>query len=191
MKKAILFILLAGMLGWAVYDFTSSGEEGTEEESGAVMTSPVEEKKKDEAKEVGLGIGKTAPDFTLQTLDGETTSLKDYRGQRVIVNFWATWCPPCRAEIPDFQKLYENEEVEILAVNMTETEDSVEYVQQFVSDFGMTFPVLMDEGSVVTDQFQIRAYPTSLMIDSKGVVQYSALGAMNYDQMVQQLSKME
>lgn len=81
-------------------------------------------------QKVGTGIkqGQYAPDVQLETIDGETVRLSDYRGQPVILNFWATWCPPCRAEIPDFQKLYDDEDqnVEILAINMTNTEDSVE-----------------------------------------------------------------
>ncbi|WP_267902155.1 peroxiredoxin family protein [Lentibacillus cibarius] len=71
---------------------------------------------------VGLQKGNIAPDFELTTLEGEQVSLSDYRGQRVVLNFWASWCPPCKAEVPDLQKFYENKDVEILAVNLTKTE---------------------------------------------------------------------
>lgn len=196
MKKAILIIIVVGMFGWAMYDFTSSTDEANVEDQsgGAKITSPPstqDEEAVSESEEVGLNKGQLAPDFKLQTLKGETVQLNDYRGQRVIVNFWATWCPPCRAEIPDFQKLYENENVEILAVNLTGTEESIEHVQTFVEDFNMTFPVLMDENSDVSSTYQVRAYPTSYMIDSNGRVQFVAMGAMNYDLMIQQLAQMD
>ncbi|GAB3047134.1 hypothetical protein GCM10027286_07230 [Virgibacillus ainsalahensis] len=91
------------------------------------MTSSPPPDDKDDVKgmdEVGISVGQIAPDFNLKTLEGKTVRLSDYRGERVIVNFWVTWCPPCRAEIPDFQKLYKNKDVEILAVNLTSTEES-------------------------------------------------------------------
>lgn len=175
MKKGILIIIIAGMLGWAIFDFLGSSEEG---DKGA----------SDSDEEVGLGIGDIAPDFELKTSEGETVSLSDYRGERVLLNFWATWCPPCRAEIPDMQKLYDNKDVEILAVNMAEKEDTV---AEFVKEFEMTFPVPMDKESKVMETYQIQAYPTSYMIDSNGRIQFLRLGSMNYDLMVQELEKME
>ncbi|RYG74684.1 TlpA family protein disulfide reductase [Lentibacillus lipolyticus] len=200
MKKAILIVLVAGMLSWAVYDLISTPDDTSVEEDngnlsgGGKITSPPPDGNDSEVKEsdeVGLSVGQMAPDFELTTLEGETIRLSDYRGQRVIVNFWATWCPPCRAEIPDFQKLYDKKDVEILAVNLTGTEESEEEVRNFVNEFEMTFPVPMDANADVATIYQIRAYPTSYMIDSNGRIQFSAMGAMNYDLMVQELSKME
>ncbi|GAA0601390.1 hypothetical protein GCM10009001_17660 [Virgibacillus siamensis] len=129
--------------------------------------------------------------FVLKTLEGKTVSLSDFRGKRVIVNFWATWCPPCRAEIPDFQKLYEKKDVKILAVNLTDTEKSKKDVSTFVKEFEMTFPVLMDVDSDVAEMYQVQAYPTSYIIDSSGHIQYRALGAMNYELMIQELAKIK
>ncbi|MBY7142483.1 TlpA family protein disulfide reductase [Virgibacillus sp. NKC19-3] len=196
MKKAILVLVVIGMLGWAVYDFTSSNDETSMEEDnssgGGEMTSPpAADEEVEETDEVGTSVGQMAPDFQLKTMEGEEANLSDYRGQRVILNFWATWCPPCRAEIPDFQKLYNNEDVEILAVDLTETEESMEEVNAFVEEYEMTFPVLLDESSDVANTYQVMAYPTSYMIDSNGHIQYVAMGAMNYDLMVQELEKVE
>ncbi|MFD2759405.1 TlpA family protein disulfide reductase [Lentibacillus juripiscarius] len=198
MKKVILVLIVVGMLGWAVYDFSSSTDETAVEENnnsgGGKITSPPptgDEEQVEETDEVGISVGKIAPDFKLKTLEGETVRLSDYRGERVIVNFWATWCPPCRAEIPDFQKLYDNKDVEILAVDLTETEESIEDVRAFVKEYDMTFPVLTDENSDVANTYQVMAYPTSYMIDSSGHIQYRAMGAMNYDLMVQELEKIE
>lgn len=99
----------------------------------------------------------------------------------LLSTFGLHGAPPCRTEIPDFQKLYKNKDVEILAVNLTSTEES-----KVVKEFGMTFPVLMDVNSDVADTW---AYPTSYMIDSSGHIEYMALGAINYDLMIQELAK--
>jgi len=138
-------------------------------------------------------IGDLAPDFELVTMDGETVRLSDYRGERVFVNFWATWCPPCRAEMPDMQKLYAEQEVpvEILAVNLTETEGNEENVVDFIADYGLTFPILMDRDSEVSDKYKVQAYPTSYMIDSKGRISFVAPGAMNHDIMSREVKNME
>ncbi|WP_249870647.1 redoxin domain-containing protein [Oceanobacillus saliphilus] len=178
MKKGILMLLIVGMVGWALYDFIASDNQSPNQ---AV----------NEDVQTGLEKGDMAPDFELATLDGEPARLSDYRGKHVFINFWATWCPPCRAEMPDMQKLYENEDIEILAVNLTQSESSEEVVKTFVEDFALTFPILMDVDAEVSTTYKVQAYPTSYLIDSNGRIQYIALGAMNYDLMVQEFGKMD
>src|SRR5699024_12007909 len=104
----------------------------------------------------GLEVGNLAPDFELETLDGETVKLSDFRGERVMVNFWATWCPPCRAEIPDMQKFYEKTDIQILAINLTDTESDQEKVPTFVNNYGMMLKVMLDEVSDVVIRYQIQ-----------------------------------
>ncbi|PAV29609.1 alkyl hydroperoxide reductase [Virgibacillus profundi] len=178
MKKGIFIVIIVGMIGWAIYDFIDSSENSSSGENNGSGA----------ADEIGIAMGDIAPDFELETLEGEPVRLSDYRGSRVMLNFWATWCPPCRAEIPDMQKLYDNKDVTILAVNMAESQDTV---TKFVKEFEMTFPVPMDVESEVMETYQVQAYPTSYMIDSNGRIQFIRLGAMNYDLMVQELEKME
>lgn len=195
MKKAIFTVIIVGMFGWAVYQFMSTSDQ-TEADKIAdnTITSPPKGKSDEkvvESDKVGLTEGKVAPNFKLKTINGKTVQLSDYRGENVIVNFWATWCPPCRAEIPDLQKLYDNKDVVILAVNLTGTEKSVDKVTEFVKEYEMTFPVLMDESLEVSTSYQVQAYPTSYMIDSAGRIQFKAIGAMNYDIMLQGLEKMQ
>lgn len=184
MKKSIIIIILVGLLGWVGYDFLSSDDTKNEENVSDAETVV-------DSDELGLEIGNIAPDFQLETLDGETVKLSDLRGERVMVNFWATWCPPCRAEMPDMQKFHENTDVKILAVNLIDTESSREKVPEFLDELGLTFPVLLDEGSELATEYKIVAYPTSFMIDSDGRIQFKAPGAMNYDIMIQAFEKMD
>lgn len=108
-----------------------------------------------------------------------------------MVNFWATWCPPCRAEMPDMQKFYDNKDVAILAVNLTGAESGTKVVQEFVDEFGLTFPILLDKEMVVASQCQIQPIPTTFMIDSKGRIQNKSFGAQNYELMVREFEKMQ
>ncbi|WP_422124577.1 TlpA family protein disulfide reductase [Planococcus sp. X10-3] len=186
MKKALFFTIIGAMLAWAIYDFTFAGNNSGDQQQDAT-TSAVSE----EATDTGLAVGKTAPDFTLQTLKGEEASLSDFRGKPVFVNFWATWCPPCRAEMPDMEKLYGNMDIEVLAVNLTDTEKSEEGVASFVEETGLTFPILMDPEGELSSAYNVKAYPTSYLIDADGKISFIAYGAMNYNQMVQEFEKMK
>lgn len=194
MKKYILIVLVVGLVGYAIYDYINH-QDTTDEivSSEETVTSQDENNEGDveESDEVGVEKGKMAPDFELETLDGEKKKLSDLRGERVMVNFWATWCPPCRAEIPDLQKFHENEDITILAVNLTETEQDMDKVEEFVDDFGMTFPILLDTETEVADTYKIQPIPSSFMVDSTGRIQFVALGAMHYDMMVAEFNKMK
>lgn len=186
MKKALFFTIIGAMLVWAVYDFTFAGSNSSEPQNTSAPADAVTE-----SADTGLAVGNTAPDFTLQTLAGEEARLSDFRGKPVFVNFWATWCPPCRAEMPDMQELYGAMDIEILAVNLTNTEKSEEDVSTFVEDMGLTFPVLMDPKGDVSSEYNVKAYPTSYLVDAEGKITYIAYGAMNYNQMVQEFEKMK
>lgn len=186
MKKALFFTIIGAMLAWAIYDFAFSGNGSAGQQNDAAPSAV-----SGESADVGLETGKTAPDFTLQTLDGSEARLSDFRGKPVFVNFWATWCPPCRAEMPDMQKLYDNMDIEILAINLTDTEKSEEGVASFVEDMDLTFPVLMDTEGEISSAYNVKAYPTSYLLDAEGKISHIAYGAMNYDLMVQEFEKMK
>ncbi len=199
-KKAAVLIVVLLMAGWAVYDMIGKKEAGPETEQSAEQSAPEEAapemdaadgQAQEELANTGLQKGDMAPDFELETLGGEAVKLSDYRGKKVLINFWATWCPPCRAEMPDMEKFYNDKDVEILAVNLTETEGSPDDVQPFVNEFGLTFPVLMDRTSDVSSTYRISPIPTSYFIDTKGRIASVSLGAMNYDHMVQTFERME
>ncbi|MCA1040002.1 TlpA family protein disulfide reductase [Bacillus infantis] len=134
--------------------------------------------------EVGIEPGNKAPDFTLTDIEGKTVSLSDYKGKRVFLNFWASWCPPCKAEMPDMQELYEEKAIgdfEILAVNMTFIEKNKGDEMDFVKDNGLTFPIPLDVKGQVMGEYEIMAYPTSFFIDSDGIIRSRVMGAVDKD----------
>lgn len=140
---------------------------------------------------VGLKIGQQAPDFELRMLDGQTVKLSDYRGKTVMLNFWATWCPPCREEMPYMQQFYteyEKDGVVILGVNATSTEISLPVVDSWLKEWGITFPIVLDEQGEVTRTYRVNAYPATFVIDRDGVIRQKQSGPMNM-QMLKEAKK--
>ncbi len=129
--------------------------------------------------------GAPAPDFTLKTLGDETVTLSKFLGQPVLINFWASWCPPCRLEMPDLVKAYEAHKSEgfvLLGVNLT-YQDSLPDVQTFVDEFDMTFPVLLDkDGHVTDDLYRLRGLPLSVFVNREGVIARVHVGALTASQ---------
>ena len=123
-------------------------------------------------------VGFLAPDFSLESLSGDQISLSDMRGKVIILNLWASWCPPCRAEMPALQRVYqENHErgLEVLAVNMT-AQDNIAAVTDFVQEFNLTFPILLDISGEVGNAYLMRALPTTFFINQDGVIQRVIVG---------------
>ncbi|KAB2494281.1 TlpA family protein disulfide reductase [Priestia endophytica] len=179
------------MIGYALFEYISTNSDKTVTSTNNPVVSSNTNIENTETNEVGIGRGNIAPDFSLETLEGKVVSLSEFKGKKVFLNFWATWCPPCRAEMPDIQKFSEDEDVVVLAINLTHTEDSLLTVDNFIQDRGFTFPILIDKNGEVAEQYRVQAYPTSYMIDSEGRIQYIALGAMNYDLMVRESEKLD
>jgi peroxiredoxin len=122
--------------------------------------------------------GFLAPDFSLAGLDGETAALGGLRGQVVLVNLWATWCPPCRAEMPAMQRVYDDYKGQgftVLAVNST-VQDDAAAIAPFAAEYGLTFPILLDERGLVTRLYQVSSLPTSFFIGRDGLVREVVIG---------------
>ncbi|MEJ2559593.1 MAG: TlpA disulfide reductase family protein [Anaerolineae bacterium] len=111
-----------------------------------------------------------ASDFTLQTLDGRSVKLSDYRGQVILLNTWASWCPPCRAEMPDLEAYYREHKEDGFVVLAVNDEESDSTVANFIQAQGFTFPVLLDSDGKVMSQYGVRGLPTSFFIDRSGMV---------------------
>lgn len=125
----------------------------------------------------------TAPGFTLADMDGESHALADYRGKVILLNFWATWCPPCRHEMPAMEKLYQrfrDRGFVVLAVNQWEEPD---LVFAYTGDLNVfpSFPILFDPQSSVSQQYGVKGLPTSFVIDGNGQVIYRAIGGREFD----------
>ncbi len=123
-------------------------------------------------------VGRPAPDFTLADLDGNQVSLSDLRGKTVFINFWATWCGPCRVEMPEIEAIhqqYKDKDVVVLGVDILETEGEV---RQFVVEGGYNWTFVMDTTGEVTNSYQVVAIPTSFFIDKEGIIRAVSVGAM-------------
>lgn len=172
----IIMVLIAIMLGTYIKKQIDESKE-IEDELGYEMNL-------DNAKQ-GIQKGQPAPDFTLETLDGESVTLSELKGKKVVLNFWATWCPPCKEEMPDLQKYYEKyakqDNVEIVAVNLTFNDSSIETIQQFVDSYKLSFPVLLMKNDDLVKKYQVITIPSTFMIDTKGRIQNNFVGPLNQE----------
>lgn len=184
-NRAVL-VVMAALFAWVIYDFTSNT--ASEREAAA----PPHQEGSQEIAAEGLKPGLRAPDFTLTDSEGREIKLSDYRGQTVLLNFWASWCPPCKVEMPymqDFYEKHQDEDVIILAVNMTHLEKSMSEVQSFVEKNGITFPVLYDQHGENTGRYDVVAYPTTYVISPGGIVSERFQGAIDEDIMARAYRK--
>lgn len=129
-------------------------------------------------------LDQAAPDFELTDLDGNTIRLSDYRGKTVVMNFWATWCRVCQAEMPHMEKFYreqQNEDVVVLSINATSQERSSDIVGNYVDNEGLSFPIVLDKSGDVLKEYNVTAYPTTYIVDPSGNIRERYLGAVSYE----------
>lgn len=164
MKFLVLFVV---MLAWSGLSFSAARVV-----HAAELLQPMSEDVADRP---------IAPDFSLLNLDDEPVALSDFKGKVVIVNFWATWCPPCRYEMPSMQRAWEKlqeKDVMMLAVHVGGKSDKI---WAFVGDYEITFPVLIDPKSKTADAWPLKGLPTTFVIDPKGRIAYRAIGGREWD----------
>lgn len=124
-------------------------------------------------------VGEAAPDFTLKNLEGQEIRLSELKGKGVVINFWATWCNPCKREMPLIEEQYQlvkDQNIEILAVNIAESHLAV---SSFIDRLGVTFPVLLDSHRIVTQRYAVGALPSTFFINKDGIVMDHFVGEMN------------
>lgn len=134
-------------------------------------------------------IGDTAPVFQTVDLAGRAISLDDYHGRVVVINFWATWCPPCRVEMPELDA-YQAElgdRIVILGVDMGEPSSAI---VPFVRQYGLRFPILLDESGAIAASYGVTSLPTSLILDRSGIVRERVTGAMTRDTLARRVERL-
>ena len=184
MKRTEIIILAAGLLigaGLAVlfyYGLDLGGKDSGQSEVIEGVNLPV-----------SASIGSAAPDFELQNLKDETFSLSEMRGKIVVLNFWATWCEPCKFEMPYFEKLHKagRSDLEIWGVNFDEPPKQVE---NFIEEYDLSFTILLDPGGKVQDLFRVRGYPTTYVVDQDGVIRFHHIGLITEEQLDSYISQL-
>lgn len=134
----------------------------------------------------GVEVGNTAVDFTLPMWKGNESALSDYRGDIVILNMWASWCPPCRAEIPDFMRFYDDYKdkgVTVLGVNMYRYERKKTDPEDFLNELEVNFPIVFDTEGFVAKTYLPPVLPTTFILDEKGVIKMVIKGEVNYEKL--------
>jgi peroxiredoxin len=142
---------------------------------------PISEESITVTKQTGINEGQFAPDFELKTADGHIVRLSDYRGQKILLNFWASWCPPCKSEIPDlneFHKVHKKENVTVLSINMTYAEKSEQSVHTFQDMYKINYPILLDESGNIAKLYGIMTIPSSYFIDANGLIHKRIIGPL-------------
>lgn len=178
MKKPLIILMAAVLIGVAIITvntYNSSNSKANSVEERNSLTKPI-----------GINpnaIKTKAIDFKLKDLDGKELSLSDLKGKKVFLNFWATWCPPCKAEMPEIEKLYAETKDTDLVIVAIEIGEPLSTVKSFIDSNKYSFKVLLDSDQSVASKYNIASIPTSYFIDANGNIISQNVGAMNIDKM--------
>jgi len=191
MKKILFSLAIVLMVGGAIYTVnnynkTTSPSNYDTKDTQSNKSNTNSSSNKPTAELVGINqdsIKMKATDFKLKDLNGNELSLSDLRGKKVFLNFWATWCPPCKAEMPEIEKLYQETKNSDLVILTVDIGEPLSDVKTFIDQNNYNFKVLLDSNQKVAAQYGISAIPTSFFIDKEGNIISKHTGPMNTDQM--------
>ena len=177
-RFSILFLVLIATLAFTVSCSKSDKKEAEVKKEVKASSQTISQAK------VPGSVGSKAANFTLTDLQGNPTTLKDYEGKVILLNFWATWCPPCKAEIPDFIQMYDKyKSQDLVIVGVSGFRDNLSQVKSYAESAGMNYPVLFTDPNNVqklaTDYGSFRSIPTTFLIDKKGVIQHIWTGILD------------
>lgn len=173
MKKWIGIAIIGVLIGIVIYNVFAPEKEAT-----YGITDAGE----------GLEVGQIPPQFKLQNAQNEEVTLNDFKGQKIILNFWATWCKPCREEMPLFEEIDQAyDDVVVLAINMANQDSGKEKVEQFLKEQNLTFPVIFDETGDVGNAYKIANLPGTYFIDEDGKIMSKVPGQVHEEVLRQHL----
>ena len=187
-KIIIILVLVIAVIGIGGLLYFNSLDKAAEDTPKAEVEIPKDDvivESVEEPAEVTataeIATGKPAPDFTLKNLSGEEVSLSDYKGKIVLLNFWATWCTYCDLEMPDLQRLdNENDDLVVLAVDVME---DIDVVEKYINEGGYDFEVVLDTDGEIAKTYLVNGFPNSYFIDEEGLLLGLVPGMMTYEQM--------
>ncbi|SET38313.1 Peroxiredoxin [Salinibacillus kushneri] len=194
-KRLIGPVIILFMLAIVIYNFTQeqTKEKDTKSDEDFNDVAVAVPDKYDSENTTSVEIGNPAPDFTLQTIDGKQVQLSDFIGQKVMLNFWATWCKPCQKEMPEMQTFHEKfgDKMKILAVNVTGYETSKDNVKDFIDEFNLSFPIPLDQDlKVSVDQYQLFNFPSTFFINTKGEVVEKYSGSITLETLEEKMKQL-
>ena len=172
MKKKIGLFIVSMLSLTLILSGCSTGK--SSDKAPVETEEQIEVKAENEEVKEGIFTGDKIYDFTLEDIDGNEISISDYKGKVLMLNFWASWCPPCKAEMPHMEKVYnelKSDDFDMLTVNLTTAEKNGKAgANEFINEMGYTFPVVYDIDGKVADKFRITGIPTTYIINKDGLI---------------------
>jgi len=187
MKKSLIVLIAAIIVGVSIYTlniYTASSSKSNSSVENTGKNSTTQNNAVFKPIRINPNVTKTkAINFKLKDLSGKELTLSDLKGKKVFLNFWATWCPPCKAEMPEIEKLYQETKNSDLVIVAVEIGEPLNTVKSFIDSNKYNFKVLIDPDQTVAAQYNIVSIPTSYFIDVDGNIISKNIGGMNIDQM--------